>query len=220
MLALSVIVTAPERVPPDVGGKVTAMVQFAEAATCSPTEQVVPVASIAKSPLDFRPEIVSSLVPLLVSVTDCTDELFAHRRAARRQAGRTQRHAGRRATGVRGDCEIRGVGSRKRGRFIAEIAAADIGDGYVLHRAGCVRSHAAKVQAGGGKCHGRNPEHGPVAIRGRGWRECRATDRRVALEVARRIHDQTRIRVKPVAAREAVQYRFNLRLGALRRARA
>lgn len=66
--ALSVIVTAPVRVPVAVGLNATLIVQPAPAATELP--QVPPLAN-AKSPLTARLEIVSEALPELVSVTDC-----------------------------------------------------------------------------------------------------------------------------------------------------
>lgn len=68
--ALSVMVTAPERVPPAVGVKVTLMVHVAAGAIAAPVEQVVPVASMAKSPEAAMPVRVKLLLPLLLRVTD------------------------------------------------------------------------------------------------------------------------------------------------------
>jgi len=69
-LALSLIVTVPVRVPAAVGTKLTATVQLPPAATWFEVEQVV-LGSSAKSPVAVMALMVSGLVPLLVSVTDC-----------------------------------------------------------------------------------------------------------------------------------------------------
>ena len=65
-LALSVIVRVPVRVPPEVGVKVTAIAQFAPAATLVPQVLVS-----AKSPVAAMDVRLKAPVPLLVSVTDC-----------------------------------------------------------------------------------------------------------------------------------------------------
>ena len=66
---MSLMVTAPVRVPVAVGLKLTAIVQLAPAATVVP--QVPPLAE-AKSPLKRGlPLNVRVALPVLVSVTDC-----------------------------------------------------------------------------------------------------------------------------------------------------
>ena len=69
-LALSVMVITPVRVPLAVGVNVTAIVHVPEAAIGVEIEQIVP-AFRAKSPLAARAMMVSELVPVLVTVTDC-----------------------------------------------------------------------------------------------------------------------------------------------------
>ena len=68
--ALSLIVTVPLRVPVVVGVNVTAITQVLEELTAEDAEQVE-LESSAKSPLTERLVMVSELVPVLVSVTDC-----------------------------------------------------------------------------------------------------------------------------------------------------
>ena len=63
MLALFVTVTAPVRVPPAVGVKVTLIAQFAPAASDAPQLFVC-----AKSPLAENPVMASGALPVLESV--------------------------------------------------------------------------------------------------------------------------------------------------------
>lgn len=65
--ALSVIVTLPDFEPFDVGMKVTLIVQFFPGASVLLFEH--PPGTIAKLPLIVRPERMSDVVPVLVSVT-------------------------------------------------------------------------------------------------------------------------------------------------------
>ena len=65
---MSVMVTAPVRVPVVVGVKSTLIAQLAPAATEDPH---VPEPAKAKSPPIVRPLIVSVAFPVLLSVTAC-----------------------------------------------------------------------------------------------------------------------------------------------------
>ena len=69
--ALSLMATAPLRVPVAVAEKVTAIVQVPLAATGVEIEQVV-LGSSAKSPLGVSAPMFRLLVPLFVRMTDCT----------------------------------------------------------------------------------------------------------------------------------------------------
>ena len=68
-LALSVSVRLPDRAPLTVGVNVTLITQLPLAATGALVLQVVPLASIAKSPVTAMPVKVKDAVPLLVTVT-------------------------------------------------------------------------------------------------------------------------------------------------------
>lgn len=75
LLALSVMVTTPVRVPLAVGVNDTAISHVPDAATGVEIEQVVPPARV-KSPLAARAAMLSGLWPVLVKVTDWTMEVF------------------------------------------------------------------------------------------------------------------------------------------------
>src|SRR5579864_5149691 len=64
--ALSLIVTVPDFVPFDFGEKVTLIVQFAPAATLDAHVVVIP-----NWPAAFIVEMVNTVLPVLVRVTDC-----------------------------------------------------------------------------------------------------------------------------------------------------
>lgn len=67
LVALSVILSVPVRVPVAVGEKVTFMVQLAPAGTL-PTQLSVSANSEALVPLKTRPEMVKVELPVLVNV--------------------------------------------------------------------------------------------------------------------------------------------------------
>src|SRR5437879_8122531 len=67
LVALSVILTVPVRVPVAVGEKVTFMVQLAPAVTL-PTQLSVSAKSEAFAPLKARPETVNATLPVLLKV--------------------------------------------------------------------------------------------------------------------------------------------------------